>query len=250
MLISIITTAFNSQDTILETIRSVNEQTYPHIEHIFIDGLSQDSTLSVIHKYSNRKTILLSEADTGLYDAMNKGISLAKGDVIGFLNSDDIYPNSDVIQTVSQHFLSSDSDVVYGDLIYFRDHPSQQLRIWKARNYVKGGFARGWHPPHPTFFARSELYNHYGGFDTSMSIAADFDLMMRFLELYQVKSTYIPEILVAMRMGGRSATFRGIKTGKYEILQSFKKNSITPMRGYFLKRYLSKILQGFNYFKS
>lgn len=203
MIISIITVCYNSADTIGDTLLSVRKQTYRNIEHIIVDGGSKDDTLAIVAAEVIPSHKLLSEKDKGIYDAMNKGIALATGDVIGFINADDFYPTSDVLATVAAAFEFSGADSCYGDLCYVQQGDvSKTVRYWRSAPFAPGLFGRGWCPPHPTFFVRREVYERLGGFDLSFKIAADAELMARFLERGCISSHYIPQVLVHMRMGG------------------------------------------------
>ena len=203
MKISIITVCYNSEKTIEDTLRSVFEQNYENIEHIIIDGGSTDRTLAVLATAGAHVAKIVSEPDNGIYDAMNKGIALATGDVIGFINADDFYPTPEVLALVASAFESSGADCCYGDLCYVQqDDVSKTVRYWRSAPFSPGLFDRGWCPPHPTFFVRREVCVRLGGFDLSFNIAADFELMMRYLEAAQITSRYIPQVLVKMRLGG------------------------------------------------
>ncbi len=203
MRISVITVCYNSDKTIADTLRTARLQTYENTEHIIVDGGSKDETLAVVATEAMRKHKLVSEKDKGIYDAMNKGIALATGDVIGFLNADDFYASPDVLATVAAAFEASGADCCYGDLRYVQQvDVSKTVRYWRSTPFAPGLFGRGWCPPHPTFFVRRELFERLGGFDLSFKIAADVELMARFLEVGHVSSYYIPKVLVHMRMGG------------------------------------------------
>ena len=201
--ISVITVCYNSDKTIADTLRTARSQTYENTEHIIVDGGSKDETLAVVATEVMRKHKLVSEKDKGIYDAMNKGIALATGDVVGFINADDFYPSPDVLAAVAAAFEASGADCCYGDLCYVQqDDVSKTVRYWRSAPFAPGLFGRGWCPPHPTFFVRREVYERLGGFDLSFKIAADVELMARFLEVGRISSHYIPQVLVHMRMGG------------------------------------------------
>ena len=205
MKISIITVVRNNASTIKDTIDSVLKQTYSNVEYIVIDGSSTDGTIEIIQGYKKYIKKFISEKDKGVYDAMNKGINLATGDVIGLLNGDDVYFDETVLQNVANAFKKNESDCVYGDLYYVeRNNLDEIVRYWKSSKFKKGSFARGWHPPHPTFFLKKEVYSKYGLYDIEMKVSADFDLMLRLLEKYNITSHYLPTILVRMRTGGMS----------------------------------------------
>jgi len=228
MKISIITVCYNSAKTIGCTFRSVREQTFGEIEHIVIDGGSSDSTLDVVSTEGPHVSILISEKDSGIYDAMNKGIANATGEIIGFINADDFYASLDVLSKVASVFEDLNVDACYGDLCYvLQDDASTVVRYWKSCRFNPGAFEVGWCPPHPTFFVRRELYDSFGGFDLSYKIAADFELMMRFLEVYQIRAKYIPEVLVKMRMGGMSnQSLSNIVKQNKEILLALKSHGL------------------------
>ena len=204
MLVSIITATYNSKATITSNLSSIKEQTHPFIEHIIIDGASNDNTLSIIKDQSPSAKIF-SEKDNGIYDAMNKGIALATGDIIGILNSDDLYMNNSIIEKVVKLFEQENCDAVYGDLIYVDANDTSKIkRRWKAGSFIKNDFLYGWMPPHPTFFVKKEVYEKYGKFNLSVFTAADYELMLRFVYKYGIKVAYLQEIMVKMRTGGAS----------------------------------------------
>lgn len=205
MKVSIITVVYNGADTIAEAIESVLGQTYPHIEYIIVDGASTDGTPAIVAQYRNRIDRFISEPDQGLYDAMNKGVRLATGDVIGILNADDLYRHPDVVRRVVDTMKHEQADAVYGDLVYAdRDNPDQVTRYWRAGAYEPGAFLRGWMPPHPTFFVRSWVYRRHGYFSTDLQSAADYELMLRFIHKHNIRVTYLSEVMVVMRTGGVS----------------------------------------------
>lgn len=203
--ITIITATFNSKRTIRECIKSVISQDYPFIEYIIVDGGSTDGTLDIIREYTSKINILIIEKDEGIYDALNKGIKVATGDVIAFLNSDDFYKNKKIISIVANHFNDSNTECVYGDLAYFSSKKYGKIvRYWKAGNFSVKKIFRGWIPPHPTFFALRSIYEKFGSFRLELETSADYELMLRFLLIHNIKVSYIPEILVYMRSGGVS----------------------------------------------
>lgn len=200
--ISVITVCFNSAKTIKDTINSVLSQKHQDIEYIIIDGGSNDNTTAIINSYNGALTYI-SEKDNGIYDAMNKGFALATGDVIGTLNADDFYANENVLEDIAKVFLDTDVQACYGDLVYVSQQDTSKIvRYWKSRSYVSDLFKSGWAPAHPTFFARRSTYDRLGGFNLNYKIAADFELLFRFIELNKVKTKYLPEVLVKMRLGG------------------------------------------------
>lgn len=221
---SIITVSFNSAATIEQTLKSVINQNYPFIEYIVIDGASSDNTVDIINQYRDKLALVISEPDRGIYDAMNKGIKLANGDIVGFLNSDDLYAHNHVIAQVANTFEKQTIDACYGDLIYFSENdPANVKRYWQSRKFERGLFAKGFMPPHPTFFAKRELYLKWGGFDLSYPIGNDVELMMRFLEKNHCRSHYLPHVLVNMRLGGVSnRSLKNIFMQNWQIIRAHK----------------------------
>ncbi len=209
--ISVVTAVYNRQQTIGEAIASVVSQSYPEVQSIVIDGASTDGTLAVLEDYRPRLAVLISERDNGIYDALNKGVKHATGDVVGFLHADDIFENSEVLAKVAAAFQDPAIDAVYGDVVYVRhDDMRQVIRYWKSGPYDAAALSRGWMPPHPTFYVRRSVYERLGGFDTRYRIAADYDTVLRFLAVGTIRAAYIPEVLVRMRTGGISN--RSLKT--------------------------------------
>jgi len=205
MKVSIITAVFNGADTIQDCINSILSQTYKNIEYIIIDGGSTDGTVDIIRKYEDKIACWISEKDNGIYDAINKGIRCATGEVIGILHSDDFYADSYVIEGVVRQLKEKKTDSCYGDLVYVdRNATDKIVRYWKAGSFNKERFKFGWMPPHPTFFVKKEIYGKCGPFNLKLGSAADYELMLRFLLKYQITTHYIPEVLVKMRIGGTS----------------------------------------------
>ena len=230
MKISIITVTYNCVSVLTDCLNSVASQSHNNIEHVVIDGASTDGTLSLLNSKKDQLSILVSESDDGIYDAMNKGIKIAKGDIIGFLNSDDFYANNEVISKVVSEFKKEPSlDACYADLIYVnQSNTSKIVRNFKSSEFRQGLFSKGWCPPHPTFFVRRSVYERYGNFDLNYRIASDVDLMMRFLEIHKIKSRHIPEVWVKMRMGGTTnKNFKNIWAQNQEVLSSFDKNGLS-----------------------
>jgi glycosyltransferase involved in cell wall biosynthesis len=201
--ISLITVCLNSESYIANAIESVDLQTWPDIEHIIVDGGSSDSTLDIIGAYRKPWRYLISEPDQGIYDAMNKGLALASGEVVGFINSDDYYPSDQSIQMIGEAFSNRQVDACWGNLCYVEQHPPNKvIRYWESSDFTPGNFAKGWNPPHPTFFVRKKCFLNLGRFDLNYKIASDIELMARFLEVGKVESYFIPKVLVHMRIGG------------------------------------------------
>lgn len=205
MKISVVTAVFNRRETIATAMDGVNAQSGVQVEHIIQDGGSHDGTLDIIHERSGPQTNLLSESDNGIYDAINRGIRRATGDVIGLMHSDDYFATPDVLSKVAQALKNPDIDGVYGDLTYVSNSdPTRVIRYWRAGPYDPAKLRRGWMPPHPTLYLRREIFDRWGLYDTSFQIAADYDAMLRYLVKGQIRLAYIPEVLVCMRTGGES----------------------------------------------
>lgn len=243
--ISIITATFNSSFSIRDCVRSINDQTYQNIEHIIIDGASHDNTLEIIKSMPNRVSKIISEPDNGIYDAMNKGLKLATGEIVGILNSDDLYVDNELLSRVVDEFDICNCDSLYGDLFYVqRDNTDIVVRTWETRQFVPGSFCKGWHPPHPTLFLRKEIYDKYGFFDIHFKLAADFEFMLRLFEKYRISSIYIPKPMIRMRMGGAtSKNLRNIFNQNIECYIAFKKNNLRVSLLYPLYRLIPKLLQ-------
>lgn len=227
--ISVVTVAYNSAGTISDTLRSVAEQTYPNLEHIVVDGASTDDTMRIVQRHATGRTIVLSERDRGIYDAMNKGIRLATGDFVGFLNADDVFANRHVVADIAQVAGSAASvDAVYGDLVYVeQDRPDQFVRYWRSGVYSRSNLRLGWMPPHPTLYVRRSRLLQVGDFDTSFRISADYDFMLRFLSAAQVDVRYLAKVLVQMRTGGASNRSVGALIRKSsEDLRALQKNRV------------------------
>lgn len=228
MKISIITIAYNSEETIEDTIKSVVSQSYQQIEYIIIDGGSTDNTLAIINKYKDQISILISESDKGIYDAMNKGVDKATGDLVGILNSDDFYANNNVIENIANSI--GDNDSIYADLVYVdREDTNKTIRYWKSGIYKTGAFLKGWMPPHPTFFLRKKIYNQFGAYNLSLKSAADYELMLRMIHKEQISITYFPEVITKMRVGGQSNASMGnrLKANK-EDRMAWEINKLDP----------------------
>lgn len=236
---------YNSSSTICDTVQSVISQTYPNLEYIIVDGVSNDDTLSVLQRYADSNIKIVSEPDRGVYDAMNKGLTLAKGEIIGFLHADDIYAHSEIITKVAKVFESNVADSCYGDLVYVdREKPDKIIRYWEAGLYDVRRFYQGWMPPHPTFFVRRSIYEMFGAFSLDMGTAADYELMLRFLLKHKTRAAYIPEIMVRMRTGGMSnATIKNrILANRMDRL-AWKVNGLKPFPWTLLMKPLSKLSQ-------
>ncbi|OQA04029.1 MAG: PGL/p-HBAD biosynthesis glycosyltransferase [Bacteroidetes bacterium ADurb.Bin397] len=248
MKISIITITYNSEKTVEDTIKSVVSQDFPNVEYLIIDGLSKDKTLQVVNKYSAYIDKVVSEKDKGLYDALNKGIKHATGEVIGMLHSDDVYANNQVLSKVAQQFAIDPAlEAVYADLVFVdRENTDKVLRTWKSGAYKEDAFKQGWMPPHPTFFVKKSVYERLGGFNLDLKLSADYELMLRFIHKEKIKIAYLPEIIVKMRMGGISNTSFFVKLkANMEDKLAWKLNGVKP--GWFttIRKPLKKLSQYF-----
>jgi len=245
--VSIITVCYNSAETIEDTILSVVSQDYASIEYIIVDGKSSDTTLSIIEKYNSKITKVLSEKDDGIYFAINKGISLASGDIIAVLHADDVYYSNHVISDVVNTFTEKNTDTVYGNLYYVdRIDTSKIKRQWISGGYTKKSFLKGWMPPHPSFFVRKKCYDKFGVFNTSLHSAADYELMLRFLFKHNCSASYLPQVLVKMRVGGKSnvSLMNRIKANR-EDKKAWLMNELKPSLFTFIRKPLSKLGQFF-----
>lgn len=248
MIITIITVAFNNAATIEDTVLSVATQSHLNTEHIIVDGGSTDGTLSIIERHKDKLAIVVSEPDNGIYDAMNKGLQLASGEIIGLLNADDVYVDGTVLSQVIAVFADPAVDACFADLVYVdQNDPGRIIRYWKSCDYRDGLFERGWMPAHPTFFVRRKVYEQHGGFDLSFPRQADFELTMRFLAVHKTKSVYVPNIWVRMRMGGVSnSSVRGVIKGNIEAWHACRKNGLKVGPFFMLTKILSRAPQFFS----
>ncbi|MEZ9901715.1 glycosyltransferase family 2 protein [Vibrio breoganii] len=244
MKVSIITATYNSAKTISDTLLSLEEQTYQDIEYIIIDGASKDDTLEVIQSQCSRVSTVISENDKGIYDALNKGIKAATGDVVGFLHSDDLFAYPEAVQDIVDTFLKNDSQAVYADLEYVsKDDTDKTVRLWTSGDYARNDLKKGWMPPHPTFYMKRELYEEYGLFDLSFKIAADYDSLLRYLWVNKVSMAYLPKVLIKMRVGGASnRSLSNIIQKTKEDIQALKNSSLSWPQAILIKN-LSKIPQ-------
>jgi glycosyltransferase involved in cell wall biosynthesis len=226
--ISVITVSYNSAVTIADTVHSVANQTYQNIEHLVIDGQSSDETVQVVEANRHPGLILSSESDSGIYDAMNKGLSRASGEVIGFLNSDDFYADAMVLEKVANVFQDKSIEACYADLVYVTPDNSRVARYWKSKFFARGDFALGWCPAHPTFYIRKSALQRLGMFDQSFRLAADVEFMMRYLESGAIKSIYIPHVFVRMRLGGlTNQSWGNVWKQNKEIFMALQKNEVS-----------------------
>ena len=247
MKISIVTSTYNSEKTVRDTLGSIYNQSYKNVELIIIDGNSKDKTLEIVRHYEKLfqgRLRYISEPDKGIYDAMNKGIRMATGDIIGILNSDDLYMDENVLIDIHDTFANNNVDAIYGNLIFVDEYDTNKVvRTWKGSQYLSGSFLKGWHPAHPTFYVKREMYEKYGVFDISFDVSADFELMLRFIEKFKISNLYMDRTLVKMRMGGESTgSIKKIITGNKNVLRAFKKNGFDVSVFYPVKRLLPKAI--------
>jgi len=242
LLISLITVCYNSAATIERTIQSVANQSYSEVEYIIVDGASSDATVEIINSYDEVISQWISEPDKGIYDAMNKGIALAKGEVIGFLNADDIFADNTVLFSVAKEFEDEKLEAVFGDIEFVKN--GKVLRKYSSRHFHPRNFADGLMPAHPSFYARKSLYNQCGNFRTDFKIAADFDLLLRMLKVYPANFKYLPLTFVKMAPGGVSnQSFKSRILLNKEIMQSCKEHGIKTNVLRVYSKYLKKIFE-------
>lgn len=245
MKVSIITATYNSAETVRDTIESVLQQNYKNIEYIIIDGGSKDSTLDIVKSYNGRIAKVVSESDKGIYDAMNKGIRLATGDIVGILNSDDFYTSDDVIPTIVEEFKKEKVDAVYGDIHFVSpDDLNTCVRYYSSKIFQPSYMRFGFMPAHPSFYVKRECYLKYGGYSLDYKISADFDLLVRFINKYKITCKYLPMDFVTMRRGGAStAGIRSKITLNEENIRACKKYGIYTNRTFMASRYLYKMFE-------
>ena len=245
--ISIITVTYNSAATLEQTIKSVLSQDYPNLEYIVVDGKSTDNTGRILEQYNNQISKIVSEKDQGLYYAINKGINLATGDIIGIIHADDFYIHEQVLTQLAETFKASSADAVYADLYYVdQSNTDKIIRTWKSGAYKKNSFLWGWMPPHPAFFVKKNCYTQHGLFNTDLRTAADYEIMLRLLYKHQIKVAYLPKFVVKMRVGGQSnATLKNRLKANKEDRRAWMLNELHP---YFFTLSLKPIRKIFQYF--
>lgn len=248
MLFSIITVVYNNHRTIADALESVLNQDYRPLEYFIIDGESTDGTLEIINRYQDRLQRIIVESDEGIYDALNKGIRLANGEIIGLLNSDDLYIHNEVLTKVAAIFKSHpDLDIVYGDLVYVKaDNIYKTVRYWTSKPYYKSFFEEGEIPPHPAVFVRKRVYNQIGGFRLDLKFAADYEFILRAMKRYGFKSFYFKETLVRMRLDGVSnKNWLNRARGNWEVYKAWRINFHAPPFRFWIFRFSKKMLQYF-----
>ncbi len=247
MKISLITVCYNAESNITDCLKSVALQDYIDLEYIIVDGGSTDSTLQILKKFSKIISILISEPDKGIYDALNKGISLANGDIIGILHSDDFFAQHNILTKVANAFITQKADLLYGNLDYVnRIYTNKITRRWRSQTYNDQLFLNGWMPAHPTFYAKKSCFLLLGNYDLNFKSAADYDLMLRFFYKTNLKKYFLDIVMVKMRVGGKSnASLSNRWFANREDYQSLKKNLIPFPLKIILFKPLRKIWQFF-----
>ncbi len=245
MKISVITVSYNSEKTIEDTIKCVLSQTHPDVEYIIVDGASTDGTTHIIERHKSDISKVIIEPDYGIYDAMNKGIRAATGDVIGFLNADDVYVGNKVLEKISQAFEENQTDSVYGDLCYVsEENTNEVIRFWRAGKCTSHSFLNGWMPPHPTFYVKREVLQKFGVFDPTFRFAGDYELVLRLLYKHHISTHYIPFCLVKMRIGGAGNRWLENRLiANLEDRLAWKKNKLKPRAYTTVLKPLRKVLQ-------
>jgi glycosyltransferase involved in cell wall biosynthesis len=245
MKISLITVSYNSESTIKDTIDSILAQNHPDIEYIIVDGKSKDNTVEILQSYGDRISRWISEPDKGIYDGMNKGVTMATGDVVGMLNSDDFYYDNTIISQVAKAFEDPTVDAVFGNLIFVDPKDLKKpIRSYSSKNWHPGKFARGFMPAHPTFFVRRKYYEQFGLFKTDYKIASDYEMLIRLLYVNKLKYKYLPITMVVMRKGGVSSS--GLKSNiilNNEIKRACRENGIRTNLPLIYLKYFTKVFE-------
>ncbi|MEI7451746.1 MAG: glycosyltransferase family 2 protein [Candidatus Falkowbacteria bacterium] len=245
MKLSLITPTYNSAKTIARTIDSVVTQNYPDLEYIIVDGVSSDETAAIVRAYQDKIDIkFVSEKDSGIYDAMNKGIEMASGELIGILNSDDFFADDQVLKNVAREFADKNIDAVYGDIQYFSDDTNKISRYWRTGEYRESKINNGWIIPHPALFLRRAVYGQCGLFKTDFKIAGDYEFILRLLKIHKIKLKYLPHVFVKMYDGGASgANLAQRQIGWQELKKAWTVNGLTLPKLFVLRRVLFKLSQ-------
>ncbi|HYC28988.1 MAG TPA: glycosyltransferase family 2 protein [Chitinophagaceae bacterium] len=244
MKVSIITVTYNSAGTLRDTLESVRDQDYPNIEHILVDGASKDDTVKIIQAY-NHVAKYVSEKDRGLYDAINKGILMSTGDVVGILNSDDFFPHRKVISNMVKCFKENDADAVYGDIAFVRPENLQKvIRLYSSKKFQPKKFKYGYMPAHPSFYVKRKFFDEYGLYKLDYKIAADYELLMRFMHSNKLKCAYHPEVMVYMRTGGVSnKNILSRYVLNKEIIRACKENGVNTNMFIISLKYFNKVFE-------
>ena len=244
MRISVITAVYNRSNTIRQAVESVQSQDFSDVEHILVDGVSNDGSLEILKEMQDQRSLLISEPDDGLYDALSKGFARASGEVLGVMHSDDMFADDEVLSSVAEAFEDPTVDAVYGDLQYVAaDDPRRVVRHWRSGEFHPKRLVRGWMPPHPTLYLRRSVLDVHGGFDTSYQIAADYEAILRYFGNPNFKAAYIPRVLVKMRVGGRSnGGLRNFLVKSHEDYRALRQSGVGGLGTLALKK-LSKACQ-------
>ena len=244
--VSIITVSLNAENTIDSTIKSVLAQGYPNIQYIIVDGFSRDNTMEVVRQYANQVSIIVSEKDNGLYDAINKGILLADGEILGIVNADDVLKDPNIISKIADTFSKKEELMsVIGD-IEFVNSANKPIRYYSANNWNPNMFRFGMMPPHPSFYCRRELFLKYGLYRTDFKIASDYELMLRFFKVHCINYEYLPITIVSMKLGGISTNgLASLKITNREIMRASRLNNFSTNYFFICLRYISKVIQLF-----
>jgi glycosyltransferase len=248
MRFTIITVCYKAGEELAETVASVRAQTHPHIEHIIVDGASPDvATQAVLKRLDDGRSLIISEPDKGVYDAMNKGLARATGDVIGFVNAGDLLEGPEVIAKLAAEFAKGDADVIYGDALMVDPRDIRKVRrFWKGGDYHRENFRTGWMPPHLGTYIRREAYQRFGGFDLRFRIAADYELMFRFLYTHRLRARYVPLTIVRFRLGGASnKSLAHIWRANREVVEAWRHHGFTPPPLLIVRKPLRKLAQYF-----
>ncbi len=247
MKISVVTVVLNAASTIEQTMDSVQGQNHDEIEHIVIDGGSTDGTNEILQRHADKISRLMIEPDKGIYDAMNKGIAMATGDIIGFLNADDVFDNDSILSKICNVFSDQTIMAAYANLVYVKsDDIHNVVRYWQSQDYRPGLFEKGWMPAHPTFYVRREIYEKYGGFDLNYQFHADYAITAKFMAVKQIKTKFVAETWVRMRMGGSSnRSLANIIRGNLESYDACKKLGLNMSPMYFVTKFLMRLPQFF-----
>jgi glycosyltransferase involved in cell wall biosynthesis len=245
MRITVVTVCRNAAGVISDCVHSVAAQDHPDVEHLVVDGASRDGTVDVVRSIGSDRLRWVSEPDEGLYFALNKGLRMASGDVVGCLHADDVFADPGVLSRVAQELRDGGADACYGDLEYVSAGDSSKVvRFWRSAPYVEGAFGAGWMPPHPTFYARAGVYHRFGGFDTRFSIGADWDLLFRLFEIKRIRAGYLPGVMVRMRLGGISnRSLKNIVANNLQCLRVFRKYGKRVPPGYLLAKLRHRLAQ-------
>lgn len=243
--VTVITVCFNSAATLGAALSSVADQSWANVEHVVIDGASTDGTLAVIERFRPHLAHVLSEPDKGIYDAMNKGLALASGDIVCFLNADDLYAHRNVLADVATAMHAQALDALFGDVVFFRpEAPENIVRRYRSHRFHPGKIGWGWMPAHPAMFVRRHVFQRVGGFQTDYRIAGDFEFVARIFSKHCVKYRCLPEVLVRMSIGGVSTRgWRSTVLLNHEVLRACRENGISSNLFKVLSKYPAKILE-------